>query len=68
VQGDYLLDARYDWWGCNAGSGPLCASFIQNAGSGISRYPWLTLTLDVDSQRIETVPGGTTKFRATPAA
>ena len=66
VEGEYAVDARYNWWGCNAGpTNAACAKLDQLGVVGVARWPWLTLSVQTDSNRIENPNGGTTGWRAT---
>jgi hypothetical protein len=63
--GNAKVDARYNWWGCNAGpSATGCARLERVNGADVAGEPWLTLSLETDSDRIVDAPGGTTMFRA----
>lgn len=45
---DVVIDARHNWWGCNAGPNldPGCGSVTSpNRGSPVPYLPWMTLTL-----------------------
>ena len=50
---DAHVDARFNWWGCNAGpGGPGCGDVEGNSGALTRFTPWLTLTLASSSDTL----------------
>ena len=63
--GPSSVDARYNWWGCNAGPNqPDCATLERYQGTSVRTVPQLTLSIETASNRIVNASGGTTTFRA----
>lgn len=65
INAEGAVDARYNWWGCNEGpTNTDCARLDEPGAANVTRWPWLTLSVETDSERIENANGGTTGWRA----
>ena len=63
--GEASADARYNWWGCNEGPADAACARLDGPGTvNVTRAPWLTLSIETDSTRIENANGGSTGWRA----